>query len=154
MGIAALICWIITATVGIYMLLVWLIENDPNFPGAAPTRLPAAVVFGHATLAVTGLGLWTAYLFTGVGTLAWATVGVLLTLASLGAALFSRWITVYRTADAVPVPAGAIPGLPEGQAGRPAEQNFPVAVVAAHGVFASLTFTLVLLATLGIGTPT
>jgi hypothetical protein len=150
-GIAALICWIITATVGIYMLLVWLIENDPNFPGAAPTRLPAVVVFGHALLAVTGLGLWTAFLFTGIGTLAWATVGVLLTLASLGAALFSRWITVYRTADAVPVSAVSIPGLADVRSGQPAEQNFPVAVVAAHGVFASVTFTLVLLAALGIG---
>jgi hypothetical protein len=51
----------------------------------------------------------------------------------------------------VRVPASPIPGLAETQTGPPAEQNFPVAVVAAHGVFAATTFTLVLLTALGIG---
>jgi hypothetical protein len=35
--------------------------------------------------------------------------------------------------------------------GAPAEQSFPVAVVAAHGVFAVVTVLLVLLVALGVG---
>ena len=41
MGVAALIGWLVTAFVGLYLLAVWLIENDVTRRGAAASRLPA-----------------------------------------------------------------------------------------------------------------
>ena len=40
MGVAALICWFITALAGLYLVAVWLIENDVNQQGTV--RQPAA----------------------------------------------------------------------------------------------------------------
>ena len=39
MGVAALISWFVTAFVGLYLLAVWLIENDVT-QGAVRSRLP------------------------------------------------------------------------------------------------------------------
>lgn len=150
MAIAALACWAITASGGIYMLLVWLIENDPGSDTTAPTRLPAPLVAGHGLLAVTGLGLWSAYLLSHSGLFAWGSVAVLIAVASLGVTMFSRWISVYRAADLVPDTTVAIPGV-VATAAPPAEQNFPVLVVFGHGMLAFTTFTLVLLTALGFG---
>jgi hypothetical protein len=63
---------------------------------------------------------------------AWAAIGILGGIAALGATMFLRWIPVYRG------PARqAGPALPAGGAlAVPAEGNFPVAVVAAHGLLA------------------
>src|SRR5438045_8980358 len=47
MGVAALISWLVTAFVGLYLLAVWLIENDVTSRGAAASRLPAPVIAGH-----------------------------------------------------------------------------------------------------------
>ena len=44
MGVAALISWFITAFVGLYLLAVWLIENDVSQQGAARSRLPGPVI--------------------------------------------------------------------------------------------------------------
>jgi hypothetical protein len=40
-GVAALISWLVTAFVGLFLLAVWLIENDVTHRGAAASRLPA-----------------------------------------------------------------------------------------------------------------
>ena len=40
MGVAALISWFVTAFVGLYLLAVWLIENDVTQQGAAHTGCP------------------------------------------------------------------------------------------------------------------
>ena len=55
MGVAALISWLVTALLGLYLLAVWLIENDVTHQGTAASRLPAPVIFGHVLLALTGL---------------------------------------------------------------------------------------------------
>ena len=44
MGVAALISWLVTAFVGLYLLAVWLIENDVTRKGTAASRLPAPVM--------------------------------------------------------------------------------------------------------------
>jgi len=46
MGVAALISWLVTALFGLYLLAVWLIENDVTHRGAAASRLPAPVILG------------------------------------------------------------------------------------------------------------
>jgi hypothetical protein len=169
MGFVALFTWSGAALAGLYMLAVWLIENDVSKRGAAPSRLPVPVMITHMLLAVTGLLVWVAYLLLDERKLAWAAVGILAMIVLLGLTMFARWIPVYRgTAVAAGTPAGAV-GVPAGAAGRPAggggpmpgsraaayevpaEGNFPVFMVFAHGLLAMSTLVLVVLTTIGIG---
>jgi hypothetical protein len=154
-----LIVWFVTALWGLYMLAVWLIENDATRQGNAASRLPLPVILTHVTFAVSGLGVWVAYLLLDQPVLAWAAVGILVAIVLLGLSMFARWIPVYRTADevvSVPVGAGAsgaredAPGLPSLRE-RPPEGSFPLLIVLAHGVFATCTVVLVVLTALGVG---
>ena len=95
MGVAALIGWLVTAFVGLYLLAVWLIENDVTRRGAAASRLPAPVIAGHVLLALTGLVLWVIHLLFGSTPWGWAALGVLAGVATLGLTMFTRWIPVH-----------------------------------------------------------
>jgi hypothetical protein len=146
-GFATVITWFATVLLGLFMLAVWLIENDVTGRGVAPSRLPVPVLFGHLGLAATGLTVWVVFLVVNQKTLAWAAVGILGVVAVLGATMFARWIPVYQG------PAGA-----QGQVqlandalAVSAEGNFPVAVVAAHGLLAVSTLVLALVTVLGSG---
>jgi hypothetical protein len=163
MRFVALIVWFVTALWGLYMLAVWLIENDATRQGNSASRLPLPVILAHVTFAVTGLGVWVAYLLLDRAVLAWTAVGLLVAIALLGLSMFARWIPVYRMADEeIRVPAGAgapgvageapgaLPGTPA-LPDRPAEGSFPLLIVLAHGVFAFSTVVLVLLSALGVG---
>jgi hypothetical protein len=155
MRFVALIVWFVTALWGLYMLAVWLIENDATRQGNAASRLPLPVILAHVSLAVTGLVVWVAYLLLDRPVLAWTAVGMLVGIALLGLAMFARWIPVYRMADdGVRVPVGATAGGT--LAGRPprelpAEGSFPLLIVLAHGAFAVSTVVLVVLSALGVG---
>jgi hypothetical protein len=163
MRFVALIVWFVTALWGLYMLAVWLIENDATRQGNAASRLPIPVILAHVGLAVTGLVVWVAYLLLDRPVLAWTAVGILVGIALLGLAMFARWIPVYRMADDdVRVPVGATVGATAGAtaggplAGRsprelPAEGSFPLLIVLAHGAFAVSTVVLVVLSALGVG---
>ena len=163
MRFVALIVWFVTALWGLYMLAVWLIENDATRQGNAASRLPIPVILAHVSLAVTGLVVWVAYLLLDRPVLAWTAVGILVGIALLGLAMFARWIPVYRMADDdVRVPVGATVGATAGAtaggtlAGRsprelPAEGSFPLLIVLAHGAFAVSTVVLVVLTALGVG---
>jgi hypothetical protein len=159
MRFVALIVWFVTALWGLYMLAVWLIENDATRQGNAASRLPIPVILAHVSLAVTGLVVWVAYLLLDRPVLAWTAVGILVGIALLGLAMFARWIPVYRMADdGVRMPVGATVGATAGgtPAGRPsrelpAEGSFPLLIVLAHGAFAVSTVVLVVLTALGVG---
>jgi hypothetical protein len=159
MRFVALIVWFVTALWGLYMLAVWLIENDATRQGTAASRLPLPVILGHVTCAVSGLGVWVAYLLLDRPVLAWTAVGILAAIAVLGLTMFTRWIPVYRmTGDEVAVPVGAgVGGAPGGASAAtpfrelPAEGSFPLVVVLAHGTFAVSTLVLVVLTALGFG---
>lgn len=164
-GFAALITWFAAVLAGLYMLTVWLIENDVTGRHTAPSQLRVPVIFGHLALAITGLGVWVAYLVLDRDILAWASVGTLTAVILLGLTMFARWIPVYRepalpTAPAVLAgpgrPAGTVlpaGGTPPSEllSAAPAESHFPVAVIAAHGLLAGVTLVLVVLTTLGVG---
>jgi manganese efflux pump family protein len=76
-GFAALITWFAAVLAGLYMLTVWLIENDVTGRHAAPSQLRVPVIFGHLALAIAGLVVWVAYLVLDREVLAWAAAGTL-----------------------------------------------------------------------------
>jgi hypothetical protein len=173
MAFTVLITWFTTILAGLYMLAVWLIENDVTSRGTRPSRLPVPVVFGHLLLALTGLVLWVTYLVLERRVFAWAAIGVLGGIALLGFTMFARWIPVHREMPNFAVrPAGVRAGVPGGvfEAGAPdrpepegeppsagalagegvpAEGNFPVVVVAAHGLLAVSTLVMAVICALG-----
>jgi hypothetical protein len=117
MSIAALITWFSTALIGLYLLVIWLIEYDPEFQAEAATRLPVPVISTHVLLAISGLILWAAYLITDAEPLAWAAAAVLIAVAVLGLSMAFRWVGVHRARNApaktdapasVSTPAGAL----------------------------------------------
>lgn len=145
MAYVALVTWFVTLLPGLYMLAVWLIENDATDRTTAASRLPIPIILTHLLLAVTGLCVWVAYLLLGHKILAWAAVSILGLIALLGATMFLRWIPVYRE----PIVPAAAQVLPAAQAAPP-EGNFPVVVVFGHGLLAVSTAVLVLLTALGV----
>jgi hypothetical protein len=154
MGIAALTAWILTASGGLYLLVVWLIEDDGANQGAAASRLPGLTVTSHLLLALGGLAIWVAHLVTGSQALAWWASALLVVVAGLGVTMLARWIPVYRAPAPVPMspaPGTAVPVPQYPAPGVPAERNFPLAVVLAHGVLGASALLLVLLATLQPG---
>jgi hypothetical protein len=145
--IAALITWFVAILAGLYMLAVWLIENDMT-SRATPSRLPAPVVFSHMFLAAAGFALWVGYLVMHRKTLAWAALAVLLGIATLGLTMFLRWVPVYYgSPDSPGPPAASLAAASD----VPAEGHFPVILVYCHGLMAVTTLALVLLSTLGLG---
>jgi hypothetical protein len=144
-----LITWFTAVLMGLFMLAVWLIENDVTDQGVAPSRLPALVIFAHVFLAAAGLAMWVTYLVVERMMFAWIAIGILGGIAVLGATMFLRWIPVYRQ-PARPVNTGQLPG---GMTAVPAEGSFPVVVVAFHGLLAVSTLVLALLTALGVVAP-
>jgi hypothetical protein len=76
MGLAALIAWLFTASIGGYMLRTWVARGGLRRQRATGVGVPPGVVFGHASAALAGLTVWVSYLASGWRPLAW--VGVAL----------------------------------------------------------------------------
>lgn len=166
MSLLALVAWIITASGGLYLLSIWLIEYDKDFHAVAATRLPPAVLAGHVMLAGGGLLVWIGYLILDSDRLAWTAVAALGLAATLGIVMAVRWVGVYRAGRAAARARQLAPHLrlvseenrngpvavlaPAADLGPP-ERNFPLPVVIAHGAFAAVTITLVLLTAFGVG---
>jgi hypothetical protein len=123
MGIVALIAWLSTAGGGLYLLAVWLIEYDREYQTSAKTRLPIPVISGHALLALAGLVVWAAYLFSDDRTLAWAALADLGVVAALGLTMAWRWLRVYRAPrsrpQARPASVGTVAATGIGMLPRP-----------------------------------
>ncbi len=174
MSLLALAAWIITASFGLYLLSIWLIEYDKEFQSVAATRLPPAVLASHVTLAFGGLLIWIGYLIFDSDRLATAALAALALAATLGAGMAVRWFGVYRAGRAAARARGSVQhltlvggegwdsgasqmrghdrvgGLAPSLDLGPPERNFPLPVVIAHGAFAAVTITLVLLTALGV----
>jgi hypothetical protein len=144
MSVAALFTWMVTILAGLILVVIWIIEYDPEFQTAAATRLPVPVISAHALLGLGGLMLWIGYLLEDQQQLAWATVAALGAVAILGLIMAARWIGVYRTV----VDPG--PSLTRSTT-VPPERNFPLPVVVVHGILAVTTLVLVLFTALGVG---
>lgn len=166
MSLIALLTWITTASLGLYLLSVWLIEYDKDFQAEAETRLPPLVLAAHVTLGGGGLIVWAYYLFFDIDDLAWIATGAVLLGASLGTFMAFRWFTVYQAKRQLQRldrltrvwHRGGVAVLDRPEATRadtprpgPPERNFPLPVVVAHGAFATATITLVMLTAFGVG---
>ena len=91
MGIATLVTWLLTVGIGAYMLRTWIARGGPRMQRAGADRLPPVVVYGHASLAVTGLAIWISYLATSLAALAWSAACLLMPVIGLGAAMVTVW---------------------------------------------------------------
>lgn len=148
-AVAALVTWLVTATLGLFMVGMWirqggLARRSPRHVAmdVPPPYFPAPLVLGHFVLAALGLLVWVAYLAFAGPVLAWIAFGTLLPVALLGASMLGRWLGSRRMRRAI-----ANPGIRP----APAESIIPLPVVIVHGMFGATTIVLVLAAALGIG---
>jgi hypothetical protein len=155
---AALIAWVLTAGGGFVLLSIWLARGGMRQEGQSGSRIRPPLILSHFGLAATGLVLWIIYLANDSDTLAWIAFVILAVVAVLGWTMFAIWWQRrQRGATAATVSmsgagAGGSPGDP-GNPGddTPAEQRFPVSIVALHGVLAVITVVLVFLTAIGVG---
>ena len=91
LGLAALIAWLFTASIGGYMLRTWVARGGLRRQRATGVGVPPGVVFGHASAALTGLTVWISYLSSGWRPLAWAGVVLICVAICLGIGTVTVW---------------------------------------------------------------
>jgi manganese efflux pump family protein len=133
---AALISWIVTAAGGFVLLAIWVSRGGMQQREGG--RIRPTLILSHFGLAALGLVLWIVYVANDNSTLAWIAFALLLVVAVLGWTMFAIW---WRRRQL---------GAAAGTGAEPAEQHFPVPVVALHGLLAVTTLVLVLLAALEV----
>ena len=148
LGLAALAAWVLTAAAGTYLLAGWLadrlrgpwlaggrrggrLRSEGRPRGGRTSGSATGFVVGHFGLALTGLLLWIAFVVTGLAALAWIAVVLVVIIASLGMAVL----------------AAALPE-PSQDTAAAGFRRLPVPVIAIHGMLATLTILLVVLAAL------
>ena len=138
---AALIAWVVTAAGGFVLLAIWLSRGGMQQAREPGSRIRPALILSHFLLAATGLVIWIIYIATDSDALAWVAFVILAVVALLGWTMFAIW---WRRRQRGAVREAVDPGTP-------AEQHFPVPVVALHGVLAVTTVVLVFLTAIGVG---
>jgi hypothetical protein len=142
MAVGALVTWVLTAGGGFLLLSTWL--GRDGMRQRSRWRIRPPLILGHLVLAATGLVLWIVYVATDDDVFAWTAVALLAIVAVLGFAMFAVWTRQRQSPEARAAQPG--PGEPP----EPAEQHFPLPIVALHGALALLTVALALLAALGV----
>jgi hypothetical protein len=162
MRIATLITWLLTASLGGFMLRTWVARGGLRRERARAGGLPPQLIFGHATLAITGLVLWGCFMASGVRGLAWAAIACVMVAVGLGLSTVTLWTpypTVYPAAREERAPV--VPGRSEAEyqvtdemiarlladpfperRQRVIQPNMAVLVPVAHGFLAIATFVL------------
>jgi flagellar basal body-associated protein FliL len=139
---AALISWIVTALGGFVLLGLW-VQNGGMAAASEPgRRIKPPLILTHFGLAATGLVLWLIYVFTDSDALGWIALAILVVVALIGFTMFAIWWQ-RRQAGAAAAASGSM-------SSQPAEQSFPVGIVALHGLLAVTTLVLVCLAVFGV----
>jgi manganese efflux pump family protein len=137
----ALIAWLLTAGGGFILLSIWVARGGMQQGREPGSRIRPPLILSHFLLAATGLVLWIIYVFSDADALAWIAVALLVVVALLGFTMFGIW---WQRRQRRAVTQAVDPGTP-------AEQNFPVPIVALHGVLAVTTLVLVFLTAVGVG---
>ena len=109
MAVAALVAWVLTASIGVYMLRTWVTRGGLRRQRATGVGVPPAVVFGHASAALAGLAIWAGFVKTKWEPLAWLGVVLITGAIGLGVCTVTLW-TPYP----VVVPAEGGQGGPGG----------------------------------------
>ncbi|MGH3248436.1 MAG: hypothetical protein ACRDOI_19840 [Trebonia sp.] len=91
MRAATLVSWLVTASLGAFMLRTWLARGGLRRERAKAGGLPPQLIFGHATAALAGLLVWAAFLGSGTRPLAWAAVALLMVAVGLGLCTVTLW---------------------------------------------------------------
>ena len=128
MRFATLISWLLTASLGAFMLRTWLARGGLGRERARVGGLPPPLIFGHAGLALSGLLIWSGYVATGTRAVAWTAVGLLMVAISLGLCTVTLWTPYparrpgeWRAQDRPDESAVVVPDNPAGVDGSPDE---------------------------------
>ena len=139
---AALIAWVLTAGGGFVLLTIWLARGGMRQGREGGSRIRPPLILSHFLLAATGLVIWIFYLVADKDALEWIAFVILAVVALLGWTMFAIWWRRRQSRGAVREAVS-----PD----TPAEQHFPVSIVALHGVLAVTTVVLVFLTAIGVG---
>jgi hypothetical protein len=164
MAIAAMIAWVLTASIGAYMLRTWVTRGGLRRQRATGIGVPPAVVFGHASAALTGLLIWLGFIGTRLDLLAWLGVTVVAGAIALGVCTVTLWTPYPVAVPSAAAPAAAREATPAADPGTVTDEMiadlladpFPAPrrprltmaglVPVAHGFAALTTFMLAVLA--------
>ena len=91
LAVAAVIAWVLTASIGVYMLRTWVARGGLRRQRTTGVGVPPAVVFGHASAALTGLLIWLGFIQTGWVPLAWLGVTLITGAIALGVCTVTLW---------------------------------------------------------------
>lgn len=139
MRLSALAAWLAAAVAGAYLLA-------GRLRGSRPRLGALGFAGGHAGLALAGLCIWIAFVVTASPPLGWLDVAVSWIIVGMGMA------TLLSSAPA-PAPAAAHAGPAAGASAVVVDSSVraPVVTIALHGVLATATIVLVLVAVVGAG---
>ena len=110
LGLATLLTWIFTASIGAYMLRSLVRHGALGRQRSVRDGLSPRVLYGHFSLALSGLVVWAAFLATGWGPLTWVAVALLTPAIGLGICTVTLW-TPYPRPPGEPAPYAG-PGHP------------------------------------------
>ena len=88
---ATLIVWLITASLGAFMLRTWLARGGLSAERAKAGGLPPQLIFGHAAAAITGLLAWAVFVASGIRPFAWTAVALIILAVGLGLSTVTLW---------------------------------------------------------------
>jgi hypothetical protein len=138
LALFAIGCWVATASAGSYLLARTgaFRRRQRRRPGRGSL---ATIIIGHIGAAVSSLGTLAAFAVTGVAAVGWAAAALVSATAGLGMATL---VTALPEPGAASEPRSG----PEPGASRVGRRQSPVAVIAVHGILATVTILLVWLA--------
>jgi hypothetical protein len=164
MAVAAMIAWVLTASIGAFMLRTWVTRGGLRRQRATGVGVPPAVVFGHASAALSGLLIWLGFVRTRSDLLAWLGVAVVAGAIALGVCTVTLWTPYPVAVPPAAAPATAPKATPAAEPGTVTDEMiaelladpFPASrrprlklaglVPVAHGFGALTTFMLAVLA--------
>ena len=131
-GIAALIVWLFTASIGAYMLRTWIARGGLRRQRATGVGAPPGLVFSHPCAALSGLAVWIAYLASGWTRWPGSACPLIATAITLGICMVTLWTPYPVRPDLARVRRGeerpalaAQPDTTPGQGGPPRPGRTP-----------------------------
>jgi hypothetical protein len=94
------------------MLRTWVTRGGLRRQRSTGVGVPPAVVFGHASAALTGLAIWLGFVDTGLDLLAWLGVAVVTGAIALGVCTVTLWTPYPVAVPLAPPPPAAVAGAP------------------------------------------